>query len=68
MSELHLFVKIHEKDNLVFDGGEQVVFVDQLVNVLVPKPQVDLQGSVVTLVIRVPGEPGRPGVTQTQTN
>lgn len=68
MSELHLFVKIHEKDNLVFDGGEQVVFVDQLVNVLVPKPQVNLQGSVVTLVIRVPVEPGRPRVTQTQTN
>ena len=38
---LYLFVKVHEEHDLVLDGGEQVVFVDQLVNVFVPQPQVD---------------------------
>lgn len=30
------------------------MFVDQLVNIFVPELQVDLQGSVVPLVVRVP--------------
>lgn len=54
--DFDLFVKVHEKNNLVLDGGEEVVFVDELVDVLVPQPQVDLQSSVVPLVVRVPAE------------
>lgn len=50
----YLFVKVHEENDLVLDGGEEVVFVDELINVFVPQPQVDLQGSVVPLVVRVP--------------
>lgn len=52
--DLYLFVKVHEENNLVLDGGEEVVFVDELVNVLVPQSQVDFQSSVVPLVVRVP--------------
>lgn len=54
--DLYLFVKVHEKNNLVLDGGEEVVLVDELVNVLVPQSQVDFQSSVVPLVVRVPAE------------
>lgn len=54
--DFHLFIKVHEKNNLVLDGGEEVVLVDQLVNVLVPQPQVDFQSSVVPLVVRVPAQ------------
>lgn len=54
--DLDLFVKVHEENNLVLDGGEEVVFVDELVNVLVPQSQVDFQSSVVPLVVRVPAE------------
>lgn len=52
--DCYLFVKVHEKNNLVLDGGEEVVFVDELVNVPVPQSQVDFQSSVVPLVVRVP--------------
>lgn len=38
----NLFVEVHEENDLVFYGGEQVVFVDQLVNIFVPQSQVDL--------------------------
>lgn len=38
----YLFVKVHEENDLVLYGGEQVVFVDQLVNIFVPQFQVDL--------------------------
>lgn len=38
---LYLFVEVHEEHDLVLDGGEKVVFVDQLVNVFVPQSQVD---------------------------
>lgn len=38
----YLFVKVHEENDLVLYGGEQVVFVDQLVNIFVPQSQVDL--------------------------
>jgi hypothetical protein len=50
----HLFIKVHEEHNLVFYGGEEVVFVDQLVNIFMLQSQVDLQGSVVPLVICIP--------------
>lgn len=50
---LYLFVKIHEQDNLVLDGGEQVVFVNELVNIFVSQPQVDFQSSIITLIICV---------------
>lgn len=39
--DFYLFVKVHEKNNLVLYGGEKVVFVDQLVNIFVPQSQVD---------------------------
>lgn len=54
--DLYLFVKVHEKNNLVLDGGEEVVLVDELVNILVPQSQVDFQSSVVPLVVCVPAE------------
>lgn len=50
----HLFIKVHEEHNLVFYGREEVVFVDQLVNIFMPQSQVDLQGSVIPLVIGIP--------------
>lgn len=50
----HLFIKVHEEHNLVFYGREEVVFVDQLVNIFMPQSQVDLQGSVIPLVICIP--------------
>lgn len=37
----YLFVKVHEEDDLVLYGGEEVVFVDQLVNIFVSQSQVD---------------------------
>lgn len=37
----YLFVKVHEEYDLVLDGREKVVFVDQLVNIFVPQSQVD---------------------------
>lgn len=51
--DFYLFVKVHEKNNLVLNGGEEVVPVDELVNVLVPQSQVDFQSSIVPLVVRV---------------
>ena len=50
----YLFIKVHEQNDLVLYGGEEVVFVDQLIHVFVPQPQVDLQCPVVALVVRVP--------------
>ncbi|KAG7267058.1 hypothetical protein CRUP_026301 [Coryphaenoides rupestris] len=35
----YLFIKVHEEHDLVLDGGEEVVFVDQLVHVFVAQPQ-----------------------------
>ena len=54
-----LCVELHEQHNLVGDGVEQVVSVDQVEHVLVLEFQVDPQCTVVPLVVRVPG-------TQTQ--
>lgn len=53
---IYLFVKIHEENNLVLDGREKVVFVDQLVNIFVPQSQVDFQSSVIPLVVGVPAK------------
>lgn len=52
--DCYLFVKVHEENDFVLYGGEKVVFVDQLVNIFMPQSQVDLQGFVIPLVIRVP--------------
>lgn len=49
----YLFVKIHKQDNLVLDGGEEVVFVNELVNIFMSQFQVDLQSTIITLIIRV---------------
>lgn len=49
----YLFIKVHEEHYLVFYGGEEVVFVDELIDIFVSQSQVDLQGPVITLVIRV---------------
>lgn len=50
---VHLLVKVHEEDNFVLNGREEVVFVDKLVDIFVSQPQVDLQSSVIALVICV---------------
>lgn len=54
ITHFYLFVKVHEENNFVLYGGEKIVFVDQLVNVLVPQFQVDFQGFVVPLVVCAP--------------
>lgn len=50
---VHLLIKVHKEDNFVLNRREEVVFVDKLVDVFVSQPQVDLQSSVVALVICV---------------
>lgn len=52
-NKIHLLVKVHKEDNFVLNGREEVVFVDKLVDVLVPQFQVYLQSFVIALVIRV---------------
>lgn len=51
--EVHLLVKVHEEDNFILNGRKEVVFVDKLVDVFVSESQVDLQSSVIALVICV---------------
>lgn len=53
---VHLLVKIHEQNNFVLNRREEVVFVNKLVDIFVSQPQVDLQSSVIALVIRVSRE------------
>lgn len=40
-SVFYLFIKVHEKYNLVLYWREKVVFVDQLVDIFVSQSQVD---------------------------